>query len=267
MIKCYENGAALVAENQDFLNTNPYLSMFFALDAPALPHCDKINYAVKAESGEHCLLAMKVEPYSMLLFGAEEEVPELLSFLLSNGYEIRNLLGSEDVCDRMTLEFASRYGIAYEEALAMDFMEASEITEPSCPAVEIPTEQDLDEIVECQHHFVIDCGLQDRVDREHTRSRLQEYRILRRDGVIACMASVGQATEQAMKIANVYTRPEYRGCGIARKVVNTCKNEILSRGMIATLNVDKKNPITNHLYESLGFRKVFSQGEYRRKTE
>ena len=147
----------------------------------------------------------------------------------------------------------------------MDFMEAREVTEPSCPNVEIPTEADLEELVECKTCFVKDCGLNDPVSLERTRQRLGEYRILRRDGKIVSMAGISAATPNAMKIAAVYTRPAYRGKGLARLVVNTAKNEILAQGKIATLNVDKKNPITNHLYRSLGFKPVFSQGEYRRK--
>ena len=85
------------------------------------------------------------------------------------------------------------------------------------------------------------------------------------DGKIVSMAEISAATPDAMKIAAVYTRPAYRGKGLARLVVNTAKNETLAQGKIATLNVDKKNPITNHLYRSLGFKPVFSQGEYRRK--
>ena len=61
------------------------------------------------------------------------------------------------------------------------------------------------------------------------------------------------------------TKPEYRGMGYARKLVNYAKNEIIAQGKIATLNVDKKNPISNHLYSSLGFKKVFSQGIYKQK--
>ena len=60
----------------------------------------------------------------------------------------------------------------------------------------------------------------------------------------------------------VYTRDEYRNFGYARKIVNTIKNEILDMNEVATLNVDKKNPISNHLYASLGFKKLFSQGVY-----
>ena len=34
-------------------------------------------------------------------------------------------------------------------------------------------------------------------------------------------------------------------------------------GKLATLNVDKKNPISNRLYLSLGFKSILSQSEYR----
>lgn len=264
MIRIYENGNQLVQENQTLLDTNPYLSMFFALDAPALKTADKINYAVSAEVGEEKVLAMKVEPYSMLLFGSEAAVPELAEFLLSNAYEIKSILGGETVCDKMAQVMKKLQGVEYYEALAMDFMEAAEKTEPSCPDVEIPTEADFEELLECEHCFVKDCGLDDKVKPEKLYSRLSEFRILRTEGKIASMASCSYATPTAMKIANVYTRPEFRGRGMARKVVNALKNEILEQGKIATLNVDKKNPISNHLYFSLGFRKVFSQGEYRR---
>ena len=30
----------------------------------------------------------------------------------------------------------------------------------------------------------------------------------------------------------------------------------------AVLNVDRKNPVSNHLYTSLGFKKIFSQGVF-----
>ena len=71
MIKLYKNGTELFEENKAFLDTNKYLSCFFAMDAPLLTQTDKINYAVKVEDGEDALLALKVEPYDMLLFGAE----------------------------------------------------------------------------------------------------------------------------------------------------------------------------------------------------
>ena len=79
------------------------------------------------------------------------------------------------------------------------------------------------------------------------------------------MAKLAKASDRAYRIACVYTKDEYRGKGYAKQVVNAVKNEILDMGMTATLNVDKKNPVSNRLYKSLGFKRVFSQGEYRRR--
>ena len=265
MIHVYANGTDCVEENRGMLSANPYQSMFFSLDAPQIKQSTKRDYAILAENGGERLLCMKLSPYSLLLFGNGDLAEELFGYLISNDYEIGSLLGGEALCDQVIAMLQNRFGIRYHEALAMDFMEAREVTEASCPDVEIPKEADLEELVECKTCFVADCGLNDPVSVERTRQRLQEYRILHRDGKIVSMAGISVATDNALKIAAVYTRPEYRGKGLARLVVNTAKNEILAQGKIATLNVDKKNPITNHLYRSLGFEPVFSQGEYRRE--
>lgn len=267
MIKVYSTGAELVTENKEFLNGNPYMSLFFFLDGKVLHTTDTMNYAVRAQDAGRTLLAMKVEPYSLLLYGDENMAEELFIFLMTNGYDINSLLGSEIVCDRVCDIMKDQYGIDYYEALAMDFMEAGQITEPSCGEIEVPVPEDVPELIECTKCFIQDCGLQDPVSAEKIIRELPNFRILRRDGKIASMAKISPATNDALKIVDVYTRPEYRGRGIARLVVNTVKNEILLQGKIATLNVDKKNPISNHLYRSLGFEKVFSQGEYRRRDQ
>jgi len=251
-------------ENQDFLNTNANLSVFFRWDAPLLTAVDKINYALRCDAGNERLLAMKCEPYNMLFFGSPACAEEVLAFIMDGGYELKSYLCGLAVGDRMLEILKEKYGIVYEEALAMDFMRATEVTEPSDESVTMPCEEDLDEIVECVEAFVKDCGLLDRVDREKTLKSIASYRVIKQDGRIISMAKRVPDTENDVKLSAVYTRPEYRGQGIARKVVNTLKNEILSEGKAATLNVDKKNPISNHLYSSLGFKRIFSQGEYRR---
>ena len=53
----------------------------------------------------------------------------------------------------------ARFGIRYEEALAMAFMEARTLTEPSSPEVEAANEDDLDEIYACMERFLVECNL------------------------------------------------------------------------------------------------------------
>ena len=85
MIVSYPNGTDFLQANQALLQENPYLSTFFTLDAPLLKQADTINYALRCEQGEKRLLALKVEPYNLLLLGDEACVPELLQFLFDGG--------------------------------------------------------------------------------------------------------------------------------------------------------------------------------------
>ena len=123
MIVSYKTGAEFLQDNQTYLQKNPYLSTFFTLDAPLLQEAGKINYALRCEQGETRLLALKVEPYNLLLLGEEACVPELLRFLFDGGYEIKNYLCASEL-GYVLMQKMQSYGRCYEEALAMDFMEA-----------------------------------------------------------------------------------------------------------------------------------------------
>ena len=183
MIVSYKTGAEFLQDNQTYLQKNPYLSTFFTLDAPLLQEAGKINYALRCEQGETRLLALKVEPYNLLLFGEEACVPELLRFLFDGGYEIKNYLCASELGYVLMREMQP-YGRCYEEALAMDFMEARRVTEPSAPEVEPAREDDLDEIFDCAQRFVADCGLLDKPEKESFRKVLDSIRVIRADGKI-----------------------------------------------------------------------------------
>lgn len=263
MIKEYSTGQELLNDNQDFLQTNPDLACFFYWDGPLIKQTDQQHFVLKAQEDDKQLLAMSIPPYPLLLFGHPQLAFPLVDYLVENGYRMENVLCEIEV-GRQLIQATSQYQIAYELALGMDFMETREITEPSCSLVSIPEAEDVAEICELMECFVRDCGLQDPVNPEKTRKELANFRIIRLDGRIISMAKIQQSSQTAYKISAVYTRDAYRGQSWARKVVNTCKNEIIQLGYIATLNVDQKNPITNHLYRSLGFKERFSQGEFRR---
>ena len=49
MITSYATGADFWAANRAFLETNPYLSVFFKLDFPLLVAADEVNYALRCE--------------------------------------------------------------------------------------------------------------------------------------------------------------------------------------------------------------------------
>ncbi len=261
MIKVYKNGTEFVNDNKVFLDENKYMSVFFYIDAKVLDDTTNSNFAIKVEDDNNKLLAIKVEPYNLLLYGDKELTLDMLNYIESNGYLFSGIMCSTDIGDNIT-----KLRNDYYKFIGMDFMEVSSITEESSNEVTIPTIDDLDEVYDLSCRFFKECGLPDILDKTKMKDIITSYRILRRDNKIVSMAAFSFNTEDSYRITHVYTRPEYRGFGYARKVVNTLKNEIISMGKLATLNVDQANPISNHLYESLGFKKVFSQGIYLKKN-
>ena len=101
MITSYATGADFWAANRAFLETNPYLSVFFKLDFPLLVAADEVNYALRCEQDEKTLLVLKVEPYNLLWFGDAQCAPELLDFILSGGYELKNYLCESHLGDTL----------------------------------------------------------------------------------------------------------------------------------------------------------------------
>ena len=257
MVKIYKNGEEFISENKEFLDENKYMSTFFYVDAKVLDKTDNINYAIKYEANGKKLLGMRVEPYNLCLYGDKECSKELLEFIDKNNYIVPGLIAPAAIGD-----FITTIDSRYRKSIGMDFMETKEKTEESSNEVVKATFDDVDELFNCVSNFIKDCGLPDKPDKNNIAKKLNNFRIIKDGNLIVSMAAISDGTTNSKRITFVYTRPEYRGKSYARKVVNTSKNEILDMGLIATLNVDQKNPISNHLYESLGFKKVFSQGIY-----
>ena len=256
MIKVYENGNEFKLENKEFLDLNKYMSSLFYVNANTLTKTDTINYAIKAEDGNKKTLAIRVEPYNLLLYGDIECLGELLGYLYNNKYVFSGIMCNTTIGDELVKSHD------YIQKFGMDFMEAKEYSLESSKEVLKATLDDLDQVYECVNKFFKDCGLPDTMDKDRLATKLDNFRLIKENERIVSLATYMYDTENSFRVSHVYTRPECRGKGNARKVVNYIKNEILEMGKVATLNVDQKNPISNHLYLSLGFKKIYSQGIY-----
>lgn len=256
MIKEYKNGVSFIEDNNGILKQNPYLAAFFYLDAKEITSIDQNNYAFKVIDNKKTLLAMKLNPYGLLLFGHLECLEELLTYLHYYHYNVNEIMCETFIGDYLVKEYN------YSQEIGMDFMEAKTKSHQSNKEISIPTIDDVTELASLMHEFHIEAGVTGNIDKDKIIMALPKTRVIKKDGRIASFARYTYNTETSDRISYVYTRPEYRGIGYARMIVGAIQNEIIDSGKIATLNVDQKNPISNHLYASLGFKKVYSQGVY-----
>lgn len=262
MVKEYANGIDFYEENKAILLSNKYTEPFFRLDSPLLVKAGKDEYAIRITDGRSCLLALCVEPYNIMLHGDRSLAREFVGYVTANGYRIKDFLCSIELGEELVSCFRDE-GYFFSLSLGMDFMEADRKTQVDDSHVEHAVEGDVDELYQMTVSFIRDCGLSDVARKERIRETLQDYRIHRRDGQIASFTKIHEWTDRDTKISTVYTRDEFRNQGCARTVVGSVLNEIIDSGRIAVLNVDQKNPVSYHLYTSMGFRKKFSQGVFK----
>ena len=264
MITVYKTGAELIAAHKGILDSNPLESGFWYMDAAMIANADKRDYVIAVTEDGKTLLSIRPYPYNMMLMGDETLVGELIDFLLWEEYELDSVLCNERIGDAFCEYMSREKHIEYYEALAMDYMESGSVYAPTDSEVGKADANDVRELTALMDLFAEECGLEERSSEEEITRKLEQFRVIRRDGRIAAMATLSSDTDRAKRVSAVYTRPEYRGQNLACKVVNAVKNEILESGFIADLNVDQRNPVTNYLYRKLGFERIFAQGQYRR---
>ena len=258
MITNYDNGLDFINDNKEFLDTNPYTAVFFYIDAKLLNETNKDNYAIKVSDGKNNLLAIRVLPYNLVLFGNALCAKELFGYLEDNQYTFDGIICEKSIGDILIKNHD------YSLYLGMDFMECRKKVIIESNEVIKARIDDLDEIVSLSLDFFKECGLPDIPNREKMKPLIDRFSIIKEKGSIVSMGTYSKDTDKSLRISHVYTKPQYRGLGLARKIVSQLTDEIIDMGFIATLNVDINNPISYHLYSSIGFKKLFTQGIYKK---
>jgi predicted GNAT family acetyltransferase len=84
------------------------------------------------------------------------------------------------------------------------------------------------------------------------------------DGEVVSLAGVGSLTPNGIRIGPVYTPPEARNRGYASSLVAAVSQAELDAGRrFCFLFTDQANPVSNHIYQAIGYRPVRDVEAYR----
>lgn len=82
-------------------------------------------------------------------------------------------------------------------------------------------------------------------------------------GQVVSMAAKSRPTERGVTVSLVYTPPELRGRGYAGACVATLSQFLLDQGyQYCTLFTDLANPVSNSIYQKMGYKPVCDFAEY-----
>lgn len=261
MIIKYKNGDEFYQDNKDILEKYPLDTSFFKLNSRFLNDFNKESYSFKVIDDSSYLLILRLEPYSALVFGNHLLSNEASKFIIENNLKIDKVLCQKENYEALLNELISKIGGSIEVKHSMDIMYIDNLNSLSKNTafdnVKKATKLDIEKIIQLEKAFSEEIKVdeeQNDIERYGKISgEVENYYYIEVDDKIVSIAKKTREEEKICAVSYVYTLPEYRNKGYSRKVVSKITIDILNSQKIAYLYVDKNNPISNHLYKSIGY--------------
>ena len=172
------------------------------------------------------------------------------------------LFGTTQVVEALAQLLAERRGVSVKRGMSDRFYRLDEPIAPARPASGVAqpaSEEDLDFVAVWLEAFVHDAELPPLDGR-----KLGAY-LINKDAVLlwldggdpVSMAAIGGQTPRCARLGFVYTPDDVRGRGYAASVTDALTRRALDGGCVACcLFADTNNPLTNRLYQRLGYRHI-----------
>lgn len=263
MLKFYQNGEEFLKDNQDILDRHILDTSFYLWNARYILSTDRKSYAFKIMQGASYLLVMQYAPFYLLLFGDSALCREAAEVCLDYHLSFAGVLAPMDLGLAFLNAVEQRIGGTHQVVQSMDIMYLEKCHDTDISAVKRCTLTDADEIAELTMRFHQEIGMAEKSFsdcRENAVRDIDNYYGIHVDGKLAALAKRTKNEEKMCCIGTVYTLLEYRGRGLSRAVVTKITQDILAEKKIPYLYVDKKNPISNHLYSSIGY--IYGNAKY-----
>ena len=263
MYKIYSTGQEFLDENINIILSDPLGTIFFEGNAKMIPQCDVSSYAVRVETCGEVLIAIRVNGLPLVLYGSEHCANEFAHVVVEHKLQFNRLVGYDEILNAFLTSYEQLVGGSHKVNLSMDIMYCEKINPSNTSGVEQATAQDTEEITQLVLDFMSEAMDENATWGEifdKVSQKINTYALLRVNGKIVSIAYSNVDGRGLHRISNVYTKPEYRNKGYSRKVVTYLTEQAIKSGNLPCLHVDQHNPVSNHLYLSIGY--VYGKSRY-----
>ena len=214
------------------------------------------------------LVMLYRKPWKLIMYSpTNNTTDELYKFVAEEVYKIDNELLGVNAETEIANKFAKYYCeiakkqykvenylkiLVLEELLPFQKIEAVKMREA--------TENDRQQLIQYIKNFHKDALDEEKTDEEANEkvdAYLERgYYLLEKEGKIVSQAVIGRDLIKGKGISGVYTSREERGKGYAYEFVYKLSKKCLDEGAeYCVLYTDAENPISNHVYEKIGYVK------------
>lgn len=291
MITVYENAAQFLDVLQPILLEREAVSQLLLSNAvsagehPVSPDC---MFGTVKLAGEPVLAFCNCAPWNLIIHSVravDDKAPggvtriklmeasgELAAFLGERDVPIKGINANAAVAEGFLARYDAK-GRTVQKCLSMDIMECRALKDIAGQegSYRPATKEDVDWVLEGCVAFEQE-ALGTQADREELKENIINHQIGEKrlrlfclpDGAPVAMANRTRNLKHGFVINQVYTLPAYRGMGYAQTLIHKMCEEFFREGYdFATLFVDKTNPVSNRVYEKVGFEILEDNYDYR----
>jgi len=221
-------------------------------------------YLVK-DGGEIVAAATQTPPYNLIL---TEAAPEITAFIADQLKDIPfpGVMGPKVDAERFARLRQQQTGQSAEPAMSLRLYRLDNVIQPTgIPGrVEDASPDDIELLVGWINAFVAECHAIVSNPKEYVRGNIESGRLLvwKDPHPVSC-ASFGASPPNSARVGGVYTPLEFRRRGYATANVAAVSQRALDEGnKYCCLFTDLANPISNSIYQKIGYRWVCDYVQY-----
>jgi predicted GNAT family acetyltransferase len=183
--------------------------------------------------------------------------------LRARGIAVPGVNGSADIAQKFVLKWWELSRCSYRVQMAQRIYQLTRVTNETRSAGHLREPEQFDEALlrEWRAGFSIDAeGMDPSQAREDAALPMPPSRrmfLWELEGTPVAMAGFAGPTPNGIRVAWVYTPPENRGKGFAGACVAALSQRLLDDGRkFCFLYTDLANPVSNHVYQKIGYQPV-----------
>jgi len=223
--------------------------------------------------------AMRTAPFDphpvYVLRLSDESARRLARDLHDRGEDIRGVNGALPAAEVFAAEVARLTGRSHRVAVHTRLFVLGELDEPTAPSgrPRLARPDEVDQVIAWYAAFGRDAAEQAGRDEPHALEDEDRDGMLRRihdgtvwvwedeTGAVVHLTGASRPMFGVSRIGPVYTPPDRRGRGYASATVAAVSRGLIDEGTRVCLFTDQANPVSNAIYERLGFRRLADQAQ------
>jgi uncharacterized protein len=214
---------------------------------------------------EVAAVALMTPPHNLILSWTADDstLDAIARELHAAGVALPGVNSSADIAQRFALRWSELSGCNFRVQMAQRIYQLSRVTNQARAAGRLREPDQSDEALlrEWRAAFSVDAeGMDPGQAREAAALPLPHSRrvlLWEVEGTAVSMAGFAGPTPNGIRVAWVYTPPENRGKGFAGACVAALSQKLLDDGRkFCFLYTDLANPISNHVYQKIGYEAV-----------